>query len=457
MAFEGLAEKLQAAFQKLNNRGKLTEKDVKDAMREVRMALLEADVNFLVVKDFVKRVTERAVGEEIFSTLNAGQTVIKIVREEMTALMGGTQAKLEFTGNPPTVILLIGLQGAGKTTLAGKLAGMLQKQGKKPLLVAADVYRPAAIKQLQVVGGQVGVPVFEMGQGDPVEIVRAGKREAIRALRDVMIVDTAGRLQIDDALMQELQNLKDELRPQEILLVVDAMTGQEAVNVAKTFDEKLGVTGVVLTKLDGDTRGGAALSIKAVTGKPIKFSSVGEKLDQIEPFYPDRMASRILGMGDVLTLIEKAEQAFDQKKAAELEQKLKTNKFTLADFYDQMAQLKNMGNLQDVLGMMPGVNASALQNAKVDEKAMGRIAAIIQSMTPYERDNPACLNHSRKRRIAAGSGVKVEEINRLLKQFEAMQQMMRQFSGPGAAKKMKRMGKMGRFGGLGGFGGFPGM
>ena len=354
MAFEGLAEKLQAAFQKLNNRGKLPEKDVKDAMREVRMALLEADVNYLVVKDFVKRVTDRAVGEEIFTTLNAGQTVIKIVREEMTALMGGTQAKLEFTGNPPTVIMLVGLQGAGKTTLAGKLAGMLLKQGKKPLLVAADVYRPAAIKQLQVVGGQVGVPVFEMGQGDPVEIVRAGKREAIRALRDVMIVDTAGRLQIDDALMQELENLKGELRPQEILLVVDAMTGQEAVNVAKTFDEKLNITGVVLTKLDGDTRGGAALSIKAVTGKPIKFSSVGEKLDQIEPFYPDRMASRILGMGDVLTLIDKATALVDEQRAADLEQKIRKNQFTLEDFLDQFQQMRKMGGMADMLSMLPG-------------------------------------------------------------------------------------------------------
>ena len=454
MAFEGLAEKLQAAFQKLNNRGKLTEKDVKDAMREVRMALLEADVNYLVVKDFVKRVTDRAVGEEIFTTLNAGQTVIKIVREEMTALMGGTQAKLEFTGNPPTVIMLVGLQGAGKTTLAGKLAGMLLKQGKKPLLVAADVYRPAAIKQLQVVGGQVGVPVFEMGQGDPVEIVRAGKREAIRALRDVMIVDTAGRLQIDDALMQELENLKGELRPQEILLVVDAMTGQDAVSAAKTFDEYLDITGVMLSKLDGDARGGAALSIKAVTGKPIKFIGTGEKLDQIEPFHPGRMASRILGMGDMLTLIEKAEAAFDAKKAAELEQKLKSNKFTLSDFYDQLSQLKNMGSLDEIAAMMPGMNAGALKGAQVDEKAMGRTAAIIQSMTPYERENPSVLNSSRKRRIALGAGVKVEDINKLLKQFDMMNQMMKQFSGPGAAKKMKRMGK---FGGMGGLGGFPGL
>ena len=438
MAFENLADKLQAAFKKLNSRGKLTEKDVKDAMREVRMALLEADVNFLVVKDFVKRVSDRAVGEQIFGTLNAGQTVIKIVREEMTALMGGTNARLEFTGNPPTVIMLIGLQGAGKTTLAGKLAGMLTKQGKKPMLVAADVYRPAAIKQLQVVGSQVEVPVFEMGQGDPVEIVRAAKREAIRSLRDVMIVDTAGRLQIDDNLMQELENIKQEVAPQEILLVVDAMTGQEAVNVAKTFDERLGITGVVLTKLDGDTRGGAALSIRAVTGKPIKFSSIGEKLDQIEPFHPDRMASRILGMGDVLTLIDKASALVDEKKAADLEQKLRKNQFTLEDFLDQFAQMRKMGGMNDMLSMLPGGSKIA---AEVDEdemnKNMARTEAIILSMTPKERRDPRILNASRKRRIAAGSGTTVQQINQLLKQFEQTQAMVKQFG---------QMGKKGRKG-----------
>ena len=438
MAFENLADKLQAAFKKLNSRGKLTEKDVKDAMREVRMALLEADVNYLVVKDFVKRVTDRAVGEQIFGTLNAGQTVIKIVREEMTALMGGTNARLEFTGNPPTVIMLIGLQGAGKTTLAGKLAGMLQKQGKKPMLVAADVYRPAAIKQLQVVGSQVDVPVFEMGQDDPVGIVRAAKREAIRSLRDVMIVDTAGRLQIDDNLMQELENIKQEVAPQEILLVVDAMTGQEAVNVAKTFDERLGITGVVLTKLDGDTRGGAALSIRAVTGKPIKFSSIGEKLDQIEPFHPDRMASRILGMGDVLTLIDKASALVDEKKAADLEQKLRKNQFTLEDFLDQFAQVRKMGGMNDMLSMLPGGSKIA---AEVDEdemnKNMARTEAIILSMTPKERRDPRILNASRKRRIAAGSGTTVQQINQLLKQFEQTQAMVKQFG---------QMGKKGRKG-----------
>ena len=440
MAFENLADKLQAAFKKLNSRGKLTEKDVKDAMREVRMALLEADVNYLVVKDFVKRVTDRAVGEQIFGTLNAGQTVIKIVREEMTALMGGTNARLEFTGNPPTVIMLIGLQGAGKTTLAGKLAGMLQKQGKKPMLVAADVYRPAAIKQLQVVGSQVEVPVFEMGQDDPVGIVRAAKREAIRSLRDVMIVDTAGRLQIDDNLMQELENIKREIAPQEILLVVDAMTGQEAVNVAKTFDERLGITGVVLTKLDGDTRGGAALSIRAVTGKPIKFSSIGEKLDQIEPFHPDRMASRILGMGDVLTLIDKASALVDEKKAADLEQKLRKNQFTLEDFLDQFAQMRKMGGMNDMLAMLPGGSKIA---AEVDEdemnRNMARTEAIILSMTPKERRDPRILNASRKRRIAAGSGTTVQQINQLLKQFEQTQAMVKQFGqmGKKARKGMK--------------------
>ena len=438
MAFEGLAEKLQAAFKKLSVHGKLTEKDVKDAMREVRMALLEADVNFLVVKDFVKKVTERAVGEEILATLNPGQQVIKIVNEELTQLMGGAHARLEFTGNPPTVIMLVGLQGAGKTTLAGKLGGMLQKQGKKPMLVAGDIYRPAAIKQLQVVGGQLDLPVFEMGQQNPVDIAKAAHREAIRMLRDVMIVDTAGRLHIDQDLMQELKSIKAEVKPHEILLVVDAMTGQDAVNVAKTFDEELGITGVVLTKLDGDTRGGAALSIRAVTGKPIKFSSIGEKLDAIEPFYPDRMASRILGMGDVLTLIEKAQSLVDDKKAAELEQKMRKNQFTLEDFLDQFTQMRKMGGMNQMLGMLPGGNKLA---AEVDEdemnRQMGRTEAIILSMTPKERRNPGLLNASRKKRIAAGSGSTVQQINQLLKQFEQTQKMMKQFGGMGKGKKGK--------------------
>ena len=440
--FQNLQEKLAEAFKKFRNKGTLTEKDVREGMRAVKLALLEADVNFKVVREFINKVTERAVGAEVLESLMPAQQVVKIVNEELTALMGGTQAKLEFTGNPPTVIMLIGLQGAGKTTLAGKLAGMLQKQGKRPMLVAADVYRPAAIKQLQVVGSQVNVPVFEMGQGDPVEIVRAGKREAIRTLKDVMIVDTAGRLQIDETLMQELENIKQELNPQEILLVVDAMTGQEAVNVAKTFDEKLGVTGVVLTKLDGDTRGGAALSIRAVTGKPIKFSSVGEKLDQIEPFYPDRMASRILGMGDVLTLIDKASALVDEQRAADLEQKLRKNQFTLEDFLDQFQQMRKMGGMNDMLSMLPGGNKIAEQ---VDEdemnRNMARTEAIILSMTPKERRNPQILNASRKKRIAAGSGTSVQQINQLLKQFEQTQAMMKQFGkmGKGGKKMRGRM------------------
>lgn len=457
MAFEGLTEKLSAAFKKLRGKGRLTESDVREAMREIRLALLEADVSYKVVKDFIKSVTERAVGSDVLESLTPAQMIVKIVNEELTRLMGSENQKLRIASRPPTVVMLVGLQGAGKTTNGAKLAGLFKKQGKRPLLAACDIYRPAAIKQLQVVGEKLDIPVFQMGQTNPVEIARAAVAHADRHGNDMVFLDTAGRLHIDEALMEELKAIKAAVQPTEILLVVDAMTGQDAVNAASAFNEMLDIDGVMLSKLDGDARGGAALSVRAVTGKPIQFIGTGEKLDQIEPFHPGRMASRILGMGDVLTLIEKAEQAFDQKKAAELEQKLKTNKFTLADFYDQLVQLKNMGNLQDVLGMMPGVNASAIQNAKVDEKAMAHIEAIILSMTPYERENPSCLNHSRKRRIAAGAGVKVEEINRLLKQFEAMQQMMRQFSGPGASRKMKRMGKMGRFGGMGGFPGLPGM
>jgi len=434
MAFENLSDKLNNVFKKLRGKGRLSESDVKEAMREVRLALLEADVSYKVVKDFVKSVSERAVGTDVLESLSPAQMVIKIVNEELCALMGGQSQKLNIGSKSPSVVMLVGLQGAGKTTLAGKLAGMLQKQGKRPMLVAADVYRPAAIKQLQVVGSQVNVPVFEMGQGDPVEIVRAGKREAIRTLKDVMIVDTAGRLQIDETLMQELENIKQELNPQEILLVVDAMTGQDAVNAAAAFDEALGITGVMLTKLDGDARGGAALSVKAVTGKPIKFAGVGEKLDAIEVFHPDRMASRILGMGDVLTLIEKAEAAVDEKKAQELAEKLKKNRFTLTDYLDQLNSMKNMGSLQELAGMVPGLDAKALAGAKIDEKAMAHTEAIILSMTPAERENPSILNSSRKRRIAAGAGVGVVDINRLLKQFEMMQTMARQLSG----KKMKR-------------------
>lgn len=448
MAFEGLTEKLSAAFKKLRGKGRLSEADVKESMREIRLALLEADVSYKVVKDFIKRVTERAVGADVLESLTPAQTIVKIVNEELTALMGSDNQKIRMASQPPTVVMMVGLQGAGKTTNTGKLAGLFKKQGKNPLLCACDIYRPAAIKQLQVVGSQVGVPVFEMGQTNPVDVAKAAIAHAVRHGNDMVFLDTAGRLHVDEALMDELKNIKAAVKPNEILLVVDAMTGQDAVNAAQTFNDYLDIDGVILSKLDGDARGGAALSVKAVTGKPIKFIGVGEKLDQIEPFHPGRMASRILGMGDMLTLIEKAEAAFDQKKAEELEKKLRTNKFTLADFYDQLVQIKGMGSLEDIAGMMPGMNMGALKGAAVDEKALSRTEAIIQSMTPYERENPAVLNHSRKRRIAAGSGVKVEDINRLLKQFDMMNQMIKQFSGPGASKKMKRMGK---------FGGFPGM
>ena len=455
MAFEGLTEKLSAAFKKLRGKGRLTEADVKESMREIRLALLEADVSYKVVKDFIKKVTERAVGTDVLESLTPAQMIVKIVNEELTALMGSDNQKIKIASQPPTIVMMVGLQGAGKTTNGAKLAGLFKKQGKNPLLAACDVYRPAAIKQLQVVGGQLGIPVFEMGQNDPVDIAKAAVQHAVRHGNDMVFLDTAGRLHIDEALMDELKAIKAAVNPHEIMLVVDAMTGQDAVNAAQAFNEALDISGVLLSKLDGDARGGAALSVKAVTGKPVKFIGVGEKLDQIEPFHPGRMASRILGMGDVLTLIEKAEAAFDQKKAEELEKKLRTNKFTLADFYDQLVQLKGMGGLQDLAGMLPGMNAGALKNAQIDESALARTEAIIQSMTPYERENPACLNHSRKRRVAAGAGVKVEEINRLLKQFDMMNQMMKQFSGPGAGKKLKRMG--GKFGGLGGFGGLPGM
>ena len=442
MAFEGLTEKLSAAFKKLRGKGRLSEADVKESMREIRLALLEADVSYKVVKDFIKRVTERAVGADVLESLTPAQMIVKIVNEELTALMGSDNQKIRMASQPPTVVMMVGLQGAGKTTNTGKLAGLFKKQGKNPLLCACDIYRPAAIKQLQVVGSQVGVPVFEMGQTNPVDVAKAAIAHAVRHGNDMVFLDTAGRLHVDEALMDELKNIKAAVKPNEILLVVDAMTGQDAVNAAQTFNDYLDIDGVILSKLDGDARGGAALSVKAVTGKPIKFIGVGEKLDQIEPFHPGRMASRILGMGDMLTLIEKAE---------ELEKKLRTNKFTLADFYDQLVQIKGMGSLEDIAGMMPGMNMGALKGAAVDEKALSRTEAIIQSMTPYERENPAVLNHSRKRRIAAGSGVKVEDINRLLKQFDMMNQMIKQFSGPGASKKMKRMSK------LGGFPGMPGM
>ena len=428
MAFESLSDKLNEAFKRLRGKGRLTEADVKEAMREVKLALLEADVNFKVVKDFVKRVTARATGADVLESLSPAQMVIKIVNEELCALMGSENQKLNISSKSPSVCMLVGLQGAGKTTNGAKLAGLMRKQGKRPLLVACDVYRPAAIKQLETVGAQLDIPVFQMGQGNPVEI--------------------------DETLMTELQNIKAAVDPAEILLVIDAMIGQDAVATATAFDEALDITGVMLTKLDGDARGGAALSIRALTGKPIKYAGIGEKLDQIEPFHPDRMASRILGMGDVLTLIEKAEANLDAKKAEELAERLRQNKFTLTDYYDQLQQLKGMGSLQDLAGMIPGMDAKALQGAAVDEKSLGRIEAIIQSMTPFERENPSCLGSSRKKRIAAGSGTTVVDINRLLKQFEMMQKLTQQLTG----LTKRRKGKKGKGGipGLGGLGGLFG-
>ena len=451
MAFESLSEKLNAAFKKLRGKGRLTQADIKEAMREVRMALLEADVSYKVVKDFTKTVTERASGAEVLEALSPAQMVIKIVNEELCKLMGSENQKLNFGSKSPAVVMLVGLQGAGKTTNGAKLAGYIRKQGKRPLLAACDIYRPAAIKQLETVGAQLNIPVFQMGQTNPVDIAKAAVEHAKRHGNDVVFLDTAGRLHIDEALMDELKNIRDAVAPSEILLVVDAMTGQDAVNAATAFDEALGVTGVMLSKLDGDARGGAALSIRAATGKPIKFIGVGEKLDMIEPFHPDRMASRILGMGDVLTLIEKAEQSFDEKKALEAAEKLRANKFSLSDYLDQMAQLKNMGDLQDLSGMIPGLDAKALKGAKMDDKMLAHQEAIILSMTQAERDNPSMLNSSRKKRIAAGSGTSVVDVNRLIKQFDAMQQMMKQFSGKNMKKLQKKMGKGG------GFPGMPGM
>ena len=448
MAFEGLTEKLSATFKRLRGKGRLSESDVKEAMREIRVALLEADVNFKIVKQFVATVTERAVGTDVLESLTPAQMIVKIVNEELTALMGSESAKLNLASKPPTVVMLVGLNGAGKTTNAAKLAGFLKKQGKRPLLAACDTFRPAAIKQLEVVGGQVDVPVFQMGQGDPVNIAKASIEHAKRHGNDLVLVDTAGRLHVDEELMDQLKVMKAAIEPDEILLIVDAMIGQDAVNAAKAFDEALDITGVMLTKLDGDARGGAALSIKAVTGKPIKFVGVGEKLDQIEVFHPDRMASRILGMGDVLSLIEKAQENFDAKKAAELEQKLRKNKFTLSDFYDQLVQIKGMGSLSDIAGMLPGMNAKALEGASVDEKALARTEAIILSMTPEERENPSILNNSRKKRIAAGSGTQVVDINRLLKQFDLMQQMSRQLTGGNLKRKAGLFGRLKGGGGM---------
>ena len=441
--FESLSDKLSNAFKRFRNKGKLTEADIKAGMREIKLALLEADVNFKVVKEFIRIVSARAVGAEVMESLTPANQIVKIVNEELTALMGGSQSKLEISSKPPTVIMLCGLQGAGKTTHCGKLAGLDKKQGKSPLLVACDVYRPAAIKQLQVVGETLGIPVFTMGdREDPVKIAREGVKYAESRGYDMVFIDTAGRLQIDEELMEELQKIKAEVSPTEILLTVDAMIGQSAVDVAKTFNDLLDITGVILTKLDGDTRGGAAMSIKFITGKPIKFVGMGEKLDTIEPFHPERMASRILGMGDVLTLIDRAQQAFDEKKAAELEERIRKETFTLDDYLEQFAQIKNMGSLDQIAGMLPGVSSKQLQDAKIDERMLAHQEAIIRSMTPKERAKPSILTSSRKKRIAAGSGTTVEEINRLLKQYEQICKMMKQFANPAKMQRAMARGKM---------------
>lgn len=449
MAFEGLTEKISSAFKNLRSKGRLTEKDVKEAMREIRLALLEADVNFKVTKDFIKAVTEKATDAQILESLSPAQHVIKIVNEELTSLLGGQNTRITISPNPPTIVMMAGLQGAGKTTNCAKLAALMRKQQqRRPLLVACDVYRPAAIEQLRVVGRQLDIPVFDMGQGDPLEIAKQGVTHARKNGFDMVFLDTAGRLHIDDKLMDELKNIKSEVKPTEILLVVDAMTGQDAVNVAESFNEALGIDGILMSKMDGDARGGAALSVKAVTGKPIKFIGTGEKLGDIEPFHPDRMASRILGMGDMLTLIERAQESFDQKQAAEAAKKMSAGKLTLTDFYEQLQQIKNMGSLDEMLSMIPGMNTQALEGASVDEKQMSRMEAIIQSMTPKERDNPSIINFSRKKRIAAGCGQSVEEVNRLLKQFNAMQKMTKQIAGMGKGKGKKRRRGFGGFGGM---------
>lgn len=448
MAFEGLSDRLESAFSRLKSKGNLTESDVKEAMREVRLALLEADVNYKVAKDFTQKVTERAIGAQVMESLTPAQMVIKIVNEELTDLMGGTQSRLAYASHPPTVVMMCGLQGSGKTTHCAKIALKLKNENHRPLLVACDIYRPAAIKQLQVVGEQVGVPVFEMGQTNPVTIAKEAIRLAKDKGYDYVFIDTAGRLHIDTELMEELKNIKNEVHPHEILLVVDSMLGQDAVTVAGTFNDELGIDGLVLTKMDGDTRGGAALSARAVTGKPIKFVGMGEKLDELDIFHPDRMASRILGMGDVLSLIEKAETALDEKKAAQLEEKLRKNKFDLEDLLDQMEQVRKMGSMKDILGMLPGVGKK-LKDVDVDDRQLDRTKAIIQSMTIKERRNPDIINPSRKRRIAAGCGMQVEDVNRLLNQYRQMQKMMKQLNSKNSRRMMKRMG------GMGGFGGFP--
>ena len=441
MAFEGLSGRLSEVFKKLKGRGKVKESDIKEVMREVRMALLEADVNYKVAKDFVASVSEKALGSEVLESLTPAQQIIKIVNDQLTELMGSTNARINFASKNPTVIMMCGLQGAGKTTHCAKLARYFKSSGKRPLLAACYVYRPAAIEQLKIVGEQAGVPVFEMGQGDPVEIARRAVMQARDYGNDILILDTAGRLHIDEELMEELRRIKAEVQPHEILLVLDAMTGQDAVNVAKSFDETLGIDGIVLTKLDGDTRGGAALSVRAVTGKPIKFVGTGEKLDNLEPFYPDRMASRILGMGDVLTLIEKAQSAVDEQKALEMAQKLKEQSFDMNDLLEQMQQIHQMGSLSQVISMFPGAGKVSDEDAAAGEAQMRRTEAIIQSMTKREREKPSIINPSRKRRIAAGSGTRVEDVNRLLKQFEQMQKMMKMMG----SQKFKKMARRGRF------------
>ncbi len=447
MAFESLSDKITGVFKRLKNKGKLTESDVKSAMREVRLALLEADVNYKVAKDFTNRITERAVGESVMESLTPAQMVVKIVNEELVALMGGESTRLEFSSKPPTVIMMCGLQGSGKTTHSGKLAKMLKSKNHRPLLVACDIYRPAAIEQLKVVGKGADVPVFEMGKEDPVKIAESAIRHAKDYGNDIVILDTAGRLHIDEELMGELERVKSAVNPSEILLVIDSMTGQDAVNVAKSFNDLLDITGVILTKLDGDTRGGAALSVKAVTGKPIKFAGIGEKLEDLEVFHPERMASRILGMGDVLTLIEEAESKLDQKKAEELAQKMMQNKMDFNDLLDQFDQIQKMGPIKGILSKLPGMNQQKLDEANIEERQIDWSRAIILSMTPEERKKPSLINPSRKRRIAAGSGRSVEEVNRLIKQLEQMQKLMKQMNSKG--KKGKRRG------GLPGLGGAP--
>ena len=449
MAFEGLTEKINNTFKKLRGKGRLKESDVKEAMREIRMALLEADVSYKVCKDFTKQVTDRCVGSDVLESLTPAQMIVKIVHEELTKLMGSDTKHINVNPNGPTVIMLVGLQGAGKTTNGSKLAGMLKRNGKRPLLVACDIYRPAAIQQLKVCGEKLDIPVFEKGTQNPVQTAKEAILYARQHAHDYVFLDTAGRLHIDEALMNELKEIKETVKPNEIMLVVDAMTGQDAVNAAQSFNDWLDIDSVMLSKLDGDARGGAALSVRATTGKPIKFAGIGEKLEDIEPFHPDRMANRILGMGDMLSLIEKAEKSFDAEKAAKMEERLKSNKFTLQDFYDQLVQIKSMGPLEDLLAQMPG--GAGLKGVKVDDKAMAHTEAIILSMTPKEREKPEIIAASRKKRIAAGAGVKVEDVNRLLKSFEDLRKMMKKLQGPGMGKKLKRMSRMGGFGG-----GFPG-